>query len=75
VTWFSNRVGQRPAIIGFSVLGIIMPLGAMVFAGRNWLLAGIFFIGWGLNDAFSLYMTTIPIQSVDPRLTATLTGV
>jgi MFS transporter, ACS family, hexuronate transporter len=63
VTWLSDRMGRRPAIIGFSVLGVILPL------------AAIFFIGWGLNGVFPLFMATIPSESVDPRLTATLTGV
>jgi MFS transporter, ACS family, hexuronate transporter len=75
VTWLSDRIGRRPAIIGFSALGIILPMGAMFFTGSNWLLAGIFFIGWGLNGVFPLFMATIPSESVDPRLTATLTGV
>jgi MFS transporter, ACS family, hexuronate transporter len=75
VAWLSDRIGRRPAIIGFSLLGVILPLGAMYFTGSNWLLAGIFFIGWGLNGVFPLFMATIPSESVDPRLTATLTGV
>jgi cyanate permease len=35
----------------------------------------IFFFGWGLNGLFPMFMATIPSESVDPRLTATLTGV
>jgi cyanate permease len=38
-------------------------------------LAAIFFFGWGLNGLFPMFMATIPSESVDPRLTATLTGV
>ncbi len=75
VTWLSDRVGRRPAIIGFSILGVTLPLAAMFFTGSSWILAAIFFIGWGLNGVFPLFMATIPSESVDPRLTATLTGV
>jgi MFS transporter, ACS family, hexuronate transporter len=75
VTWLSDRVGRRPAIIGFSALGVILPLSAMFFTGSSWVLAAVFFIGWGLNGVFPLFMATIPSESVDPRLTATLTGV
>jgi predicted MFS family arabinose efflux permease len=75
VAWLSDRIGRRPAIIGFSALGMILPLGAMFFTGSSWLLAAIFFIGWGLNGVFPLFMATIPSESVDPRLTATLSGV
>jgi MFS transporter, ACS family, hexuronate transporter len=75
VAWLSDRIGRRPSIIGFSALGIILPLGAMFFTGSSWVLAVLFFIGWGLNGVFPLFMATIPSESVDPRLTATLTGV
>jgi MFS transporter, ACS family, hexuronate transporter len=75
VTWLSDQIGRKPAIIGFSLLGVILPLGAMFFTGSNWVLAGIFFFGWALNGVFPLFMATIPSESVDPRLTATLTGV
>ncbi|WP_353228235.1 MFS transporter [Novosphingobium sp.] len=75
VTALSDRIGRRPAIIGFSFLGAILPLGALYLTGNAWLLAGIFFIGWGLNGVFPLFMATIPSESVDPRLTASLTGV
>ena len=75
VAWLSDRIGRRPAIVGFSILGVILPLGAMFFSGSSWVLAAVFFVGWGLNGVFPLFMATIPSESVDPRLTATLTGV
>lgn len=75
VAALSDRIGRRPAIIGFSFLGVILPLGAMYFTGSPWLLAVIFFVGWGLNGVFPLFMATIPSESVDPRLTASLTGI
>ena len=75
VPWLSDRIGRRPTLIGFSALGIILPLGAMFFTGSSWVLAAIFFFGWGLNGVFPLFMATIPSESVDPRLTASLTGV
>jgi predicted MFS family arabinose efflux permease len=75
VTALSDRIGRRPAIVGFSFLGAILPLGALYLTGNAWLLAGIFFVGWALNGVFPLFMATIPSESVDPRLTASLTGV
>jgi MFS transporter, ACS family, hexuronate transporter len=75
VPWLSDQIGRRPIIIGTSILGVILPLGAMFFQGNSWLLAGIFFFGWALNGVFPLFMATIPSESVDPRLTASLTGV
>ncbi len=75
VSALSDHIGRKPAIIGFSLLGIILPLGALFFTGNNWILAIIFFFGWGLNGVFPLFMATIPSESVDPRLTASLTGI
>ena len=75
VAALSDRIGRKPAIIGFSFLGIILPLAAMGFTGSSWVMALIFFFGWALNGVFPLFMATIPSESVDPRLTASLTGI
>ncbi|MGV3511762.1 MAG: MFS transporter [Novosphingobium sp.] len=71
----SDAVGRRPVMIFFSFLGVILPLGGLYYQGSTWILATIFFFGWGLNGLFPMFMATIPSESVDPRLTATLTGV
>jgi MFS transporter, ACS family, hexuronate transporter len=47
----------------------------MSFTGSSWIMALIFFFGWALNGVFPLFMATIPSESVDPRLTASLTGI
>jgi len=75
VSALSDRIGRKPAIVGFAFLGIILPLGAMFVTGNAWLLALIFFVGWALNGVFPLFMATVPSESVDPRLTASLTGI
>jgi MFS transporter, ACS family, hexuronate transporter len=75
VSSLSDHIGRKPAIIGFSFLGVILPLAALWFTGNSWIMAVIFFFGWALNGVFPLFMATIPSESVDPRLTASLTGV
>jgi MFS transporter, ACS family, hexuronate transporter len=75
VSSLSDYIGRKPAIIGFSFLGVILPLAAMSFTGNSWIMAAIFFFGWALNGVFPLFMATIPSESVDPRLTASLTGI
>jgi predicted MFS family arabinose efflux permease len=71
----SDAIGRRPVMIFFAFLGVILPLGGLFYTGSAWVLAAIFFFGWGLNGLFPMFMATIPAESVDPRLTATLTGV
>lgn len=70
----SDAIGRKPVMIGFSALGMLLPLGALYYTGGSWGLATIFFFGWGLNGLFPMFMATIPSESVDPRLAATLTG-
>jgi len=74
VAGLSDRIGRKPMMIAMPFLGVILPLGAMFFHGSVWLLALIFFFGWGLNGIFPLFMATIPSESVDPRHTATVLG-
>ena len=74
ISALSDRIGRRPVMIAMPLLGVILPLGAMFFDGSVWMLAAIFFVGWGLNGVFPLFMATIPSESVDPMHTATVLG-
>ena len=74
VPWISDTIGRKPILIGLSLPGAILPLGALYLDGTIWMLAMIFFFGWALNGVFPLFMATIPSETVDPRLTATMTG-
>ena len=74
VSGLSDQVGRRPVMIIMPFIGIILPLGAMYFDGSVWLLAVIFFFGWGLNGIFPLFMATVPSESVDPLHIATAVG-
>jgi MFS transporter, ACS family, hexuronate transporter len=70
----SDYVGRRVVMIIVPLIGVILPLGAMFFEGSTWMLAAIFFFGWALNGTFSLFMATIPSETVDPKHTATVLG-
>lgn len=75
VSGLSDRIGRRPLMIAMPLIGVILPLGAMYFDGSVWVLAAIFFVGWGLNGIFPLFMATVPSESVDRRHIATVLGV
>lgn len=70
----SDRVGRKPMMLLIPVISVILPLGALFFVGSTWLLAAIFFVGWGLNSLFPISMAAIPCESVDTRHVATVLG-
>lgn len=70
----SDIVGRKPVMVVVPLIGVILPLGAMFVPGSPWLLAAIFFFGWGLNSVFPMFMATIPSETVDPRHAATALG-
>jgi predicted MFS family arabinose efflux permease len=70
----SDFVGRKPTMIVLPLFGVILPLGALFYAGPVWSLAAIFFAGWTVIGTFPLFMATIPSETVDPRLTATALG-
>jgi predicted MFS family arabinose efflux permease len=74
ISGLSDRVGRRPVMIAMPLIGVILPLGAMYFDGSVWLLAAIFFAGWGLVGIFPLFMATVPSESVSPTRVATALG-
>jgi MFS transporter, ACS family, hexuronate transporter len=74
ISALSDRIGRRPLMIAMPFIGVVLPLGAMYFDGSAWFLACFFFIGWGLNGIFPLFMATIPSESVDPKHRATVLG-
>ena len=74
ISGLSDRLGRRPLMIIMPLIGVILPLGALYYTGSVWVLAVMFFVGWGLNGIFPLFMATIPSESVDPKHQATVLG-
>lgn len=75
ISALSDRLGRRPLLIVMPLIAVILPLGAMYFEGSVWVLAAIFFVGWGVNGVFPLFMATVPSESVAPHHMATALGV
>jgi MFS transporter, ACS family, hexuronate transporter len=74
IAGLSDMIGRRPVMIVTSLLGIVLPLGAMYYQGPAIGMAVIFFIGWSLNGIFPLFMATVPSESVPPAMAATVFG-
>lgn len=75
VPFISDAIGRKPTFIAVCLMGVILPLGALFYGGGWFILSLLFYLGWSLNGIFPLFMATVPAESVDPRLTATLTGI
>jgi ACS family hexuronate transporter-like MFS transporter len=75
ISSLSDRLGRRPLLIIMPIVAVILPLGAMFYEGSVWGLAAIFFVGWGVNGVFPLFMGTVPSESVSPRYMATALGI
>jgi predicted MFS family arabinose efflux permease len=74
VSGLSDITGRRPMLIAMPLIGILIPLSAIYFTGSVWVLAGMFFIGWGLNGTLPLVMATVPSESVAAGNAATVMG-
>jgi len=70
----SDRWGRKPVFLVSCLIGAILPLGALLWTGSPFVMGAIFFVGWFFNGMFPLFMATVPAESVDPRLTASLAG-
>jgi len=75
ISALSDRIGRRPLLIVMPLIGAILPLGAMYYDGSAWGLAAFFFVGWGVNGVFPLFMGTVPSESVAPHHMATALGI
>jgi predicted MFS family arabinose efflux permease len=70
----SDRFGRKPIMIGFSLLGVLVPLSLLYYSGPLLLLGALIFIGWLASGVFPLFMGTIPAESTSPRFVATAMG-
>jgi predicted MFS family arabinose efflux permease len=75
ISALSDWLGRRPLLIVMPLIAVILPLGAIYYDGSVWGLAAIFFVGWGVNGVFPLFMGVVPSESVPPHHTAAALGI
>jgi MFS family permease len=73
VPGISDRIGRRPAMIGFSVLAALSPIAIIVIDAPALLFAALVLTYTGLG-CFTLFMATIPGETVPRALVATCLG-
>jgi len=72
--WLSDRIGRKPVMIGFCLVGALTALGAMYFQGSTLVLGGLLFVGWLASGTFPIYMGVIPGESMPRKYAATAMG-
>jgi MFS transporter, ACS family, hexuronate transporter len=70
----SDIVGRRPVMICVATMGALVPLCVLFSNGSTWQLFAQFAAGAVISGVFPLAMATIPTESVDRRLMATVMG-
>jgi len=72
--WLSDRIGRKPVMIGFCLLGALTALGAVYFQGSTAALGALLFVGWLASGTFPLFMGVIPGESMPRQYAATAMG-
>jgi predicted MFS family arabinose efflux permease len=74
VPGLSDRLGRRPVVLAFNLLGVLVPLAALYWHGSLYLLGALIFVGWAASGTFPLFMGTIPSETIPARYVATSMG-
>jgi MFS transporter, ACS family, hexuronate transporter len=69
--WLSDRIGRKPVMIGFCLVGALTAFGAMYFQGSTVVLGALLFVGWLATGTFPLFMGVIPGESMPRKYAAT----
>lgn len=71
VPGLSDRIGRKPVMILFTLIGVLYPLAAIYHTGSSLVLAALIFVGWSASGTFPLFMATIPSETIPARYLAT----
>lgn len=74
VPGLSDKVGRKPVMIGFCLIGVLTPVSLLYYTGPLTVLAALIFIGWSASGVFPLFMGTIPSETIPARYIATSLG-
>jgi len=72
--WLSDRIGRKPVMIGFCLVGALTALGAVYYQGSTLVLGTLLFAGWLATGTFPLFMGVIPGESMPRKYAATAMG-
>ncbi len=74
VTWMSDRIGRRPAMIGFCALLAVCPVAALMVHGSVVSMTALMAISWIGAGSFPLFMGVVQAETLSFRRAATAMG-
>jgi len=74
VPGLSDKLGRKPVVVAFSLIGVLYPLAVLNYTGSPVLLGAIIFIGWSASGVFPIFMATIPSETIPSKYVATSLG-
>jgi len=74
VPGISDKIGRKPVMIVFCLIGVLMPASVLYYNGPLTMLAVLIFFGWSASGVFPLFMGTIPSETIPARYIATSLG-
>jgi MFS family permease len=74
VPWISDRIGRKPVMIAFCLVGAVSPLAALYYQGSALVMGLLMFVGWFGSGTFPLFMGVIPGETISRRYAATAMG-
>jgi predicted MFS family arabinose efflux permease len=74
VPGLSDKLGRKPIVIVFTLIGVIYPLAVLNYTGSAIVLGIVIFIGWSASGVFPLFMATIPSETIPSKYVATSLG-
>jgi MFS family permease len=70
----ADRVGHKQVAVAASIIGVLCPLAAIYYSGSMIALSLLMFVGWAPTAATTLFLATIPSESVPERYISTTIG-
>ncbi|ROO27627.1 MFS transporter [Salinisphaera orenii MK-B5] len=74
VPWLSDRLGRKPVVVLFGLVGIFTPLSVLYFQGTPIALGCLVFVFWSVIGTLPITMSTIPAETVPAQYLATVMG-
>jgi len=60
----SDRVGRKPIVVIFCAIGVLTPIAVLYGPADPWIVGIIMLVGWTAAGTYSIFMATIPAESV-----------